>query len=82
MKLCLSRLEHAGLPVNQPYEQLATFIAEIDDKITQMRAEQEATSRSIIQDQRAATLAETDKANAQSAIKHYWAVIELTCLSV
>ena len=62
MKLCLSRLEHAGLPVNQPYEQLATFIAEIDDKITQMRAEQEATSRSIIQDQkRAATLAETDK---------------------
>ena len=31
MKLCLSRLEQAGLPVNQPYAQLASYIAEIDD---------------------------------------------------
>jgi exonuclease SbcC len=60
MKLCLTKLEQAGLPSNQPFEQLAPFIAGIDDKISQMRAEQEATSRSIQQDQkRAATLNET-----------------------
>lgn len=60
LKLCLAKLEQAGLPSNQPYEQLAPFIAGIDDKIAQMRAEQEATSRSIVQDQkRASTLAET-----------------------
>lgn len=59
MKLCLTKLEQAGLPSNQPFEQLAPFIAGIDDKISQMRAEQEATSRSIQQDQkRASTLAE------------------------
>ncbi len=60
MKLCLTKLEQAGLPSNQPFEQLAPFIAGIDDKISQMRAEQEATSRCIQQDQkRASTLAET-----------------------
>ncbi|HSV48853.1 MAG TPA: hypothetical protein VLH35_00930, partial [Candidatus Acidoferrales bacterium] len=60
MKLCLIKLEQAGLPSNQSFEQLAPFIAGIDDKISHMRAEQEATSRSIQQDQkRAATLTET-----------------------
>lgn len=60
LKLCLTKLEQAGLPSNQPYEQLAPFIAGIDDRIAQMRAEQEATSRSIAQDQkRASTLADT-----------------------
>jgi exonuclease SbcC len=59
LKLYLTKLEQAGLPSNQPYEQLAPFIAGIDDKIAQMRAEQEATSRSIVLDQkRAATLVE------------------------
>jgi DNA repair protein SbcC/Rad50 len=60
MKLCLSKLEQAGLPSNQPFEQLAPFLAGLEDKISQMRAEQEATSRGIQQDQkRAATLVET-----------------------
>jgi DNA repair protein SbcC/Rad50 len=60
MKLCLTKLEQAGLPSNQPFEQLAPLIAGIDDQISQMRAEQEATSRCITQDQkRASTLAET-----------------------
>jgi exonuclease SbcC len=60
MKLCLTKLEQAGLPSNQPFEQLAPFIAGIDEKISQMRGEQEATSRCIQQDQkRASTLAET-----------------------
>jgi len=60
MKLCLGKLEQAELPANQPPEHLAHLIAEIDDKIAQLRAEQEATSRSIQQDQkRAQTLMET-----------------------
>ncbi|MGE5556330.1 MAG: AAA family ATPase [Methanocella sp.] len=60
MQLCLGKLEQAGLPSNQSPEQLAKHIAEIDDKIAQLRAEQEATSRSIQQDQkRATTLIET-----------------------
>lgn len=60
MKLCLGRLEQAGLPANQPPEQLAQLITEIDDKITHLRAEQEATTRSIQQDQkRVQTLMET-----------------------
>jgi DNA repair exonuclease SbcCD ATPase subunit len=60
MKLCISKLEQAGLPANQPFDQLSPFLAGLDDKISQMRAEQEATSRGIQQDQkRAATLVET-----------------------
>lgn len=60
LKLCLSKLEQAGVPSNQSFEQLAPLIADIDDKISQMKAEQEATSRCIVQDQkRAATLTET-----------------------
>jgi exonuclease SbcC len=60
LKLCLTKLEQAGVPSNQPFENLAPLIAEIDDKISQLKAEQEATSRCIVQDQkRATTLAET-----------------------
>jgi DNA repair protein SbcC/Rad50 len=60
LKLCLAKLEQVGLPSNQPFEQLVSLISGFDDKISQMRAEQEATSRSISQDQkRASTLAET-----------------------
>ncbi|MCW3983849.1 MAG: SMC family ATPase [Candidatus Bathyarchaeota archaeon] len=59
MKLCLAKLEQAGLPTNQPFEQLSAYLAGFDDKIAQLRAEQEATSRSLQQDQkRAATLSE------------------------
>jgi DNA repair protein SbcC/Rad50 len=60
IKLCLTKLEQAGLPTNQQFEQLASCLAGFDEKITTLRAEQEATSRSMQQDQkRAATLAET-----------------------
>lgn len=62
MKLCIGKLEQAGLPTNQPYEQLSACLAGFDDKISQLRAEQEATSRSLQQDQkRAATLSEATK---------------------
>jgi exonuclease SbcC len=62
MKLCLDKLGQAGLPTNQPFEQLSTYLAGFDDKISQLRAEQEATSRNLQQDQkRAATLAEASQ---------------------
>jgi exonuclease SbcC len=52
IKLCLGKLEAAGLPTNLPLEQLSTYLAGFDEKITAMRAEQEATTRSIQQDQK------------------------------
>jgi DNA repair protein SbcC/Rad50 len=62
IKLCLGKLEQAGLPINQPFEQLGAYLVGFDDKISQLRAEQEATSRSMQQDQkRAATLAEASQ---------------------
>ena len=46
--MCLSKLEQAGLPTNQPIEELGSCLAGFDDKISSsMRAEQEATSRSM-----------------------------------
>jgi exonuclease SbcC len=62
MKLCLVKLEQAGLPVNQPFEQLGSCLAGFDDKISSLKAEQEATSRSMQTDQkRVGQLAEEDK---------------------
>jgi exonuclease SbcC len=59
IKQCLVKLDQAGLPTNQPFEQLSNSLTGIDDKISQLRGEQEATSRSLQQDQkRAATLSE------------------------
>ncbi|MCW4003187.1 MAG: SMC family ATPase [Candidatus Bathyarchaeota archaeon] len=59
MKLCLSKLEQAGLPTNQSLEQLGASLAAFDDKISSLKAEQEATSRSLQTDQkRAVSLAE------------------------
>ena len=40
MKLCLAKLEQAGLPTNQPFEQLGIYLSGFDDKISQLRAEQ------------------------------------------
>jgi DNA repair protein SbcC/Rad50 len=45
MKMCLSKLEEAGLPSNQPMEQLGYCLAGFDDKISSLKAEQEATNR-------------------------------------
>jgi DNA repair protein SbcC/Rad50 len=61
-KLCLERLEQSGLQANQPLEQLNTCLAGFDDKISNLKAEQEATSRSMQTDQkRVAQLASEDK---------------------
>jgi exonuclease SbcC len=52
MKLCVVKLGQAGVPNNLPVEQVGAYLAGFDEKITAMRAEQEATSRSIQQDQK------------------------------
>ena len=52
MKMCLEKLGQAGLPTNQPLEQLGSCLAEFDDRISSLKAEQEATSRSMQTDQK------------------------------
>jgi exonuclease SbcC len=61
-KMCLHKLEQAGLPTNQSMEQLGSFLVGFDDKISSLKAEQEATSRSMQTDQkRAGQLSEESK---------------------
>lgn len=61
-KLCLTKLEQAGLPTNQPFDQLSPFLASFDDKISSLRGEQEAASKGIQTDQkRISQLAQEDK---------------------
>ncbi len=62
MKTCLNKLEQAGLSINQHVELLGSTIAGFDDKISGLKAEQEATSRSMQTDQkRAVSLTEESK---------------------
>ncbi len=62
VKACLSKLEQAGLPTNQPIEQLSSCLAEFDDKISSLKADQEATARSMQTDKkRSGELAEESK---------------------
>lgn len=51
-KICKSKLEQAGLPASQPFEALGSFLVSFDDKISTMKAEQEATLRSLQTDQK------------------------------
>ena len=62
IKQCLFKLEQAGLPTNQTIDALGLLLGGFDEKITSMRAEQEATMRSMQQDQkRAGSLTEESK---------------------
>jgi exonuclease SbcC len=62
VKACLGKLEQAGLPINQPMELLGSCLAGFDDKISSLKAEQEATTRSMQTDQkRILQLAEESK---------------------
>ncbi|MGD0645661.1 MAG: SMC family ATPase [Candidatus Bathyarchaeia archaeon] len=61
-KVCLNKLEQAGLPVNQPVESLHASLAAFDDKISSLRADQEATSRNLQTDKkRAVSLSQENK---------------------
>ena len=62
IKMCWGKLEQAGLPDNLPIEQLSSCLAGFDDKISTLKAEQEATSRSMQTDKkRAVDLAQESK---------------------
>ena len=62
MKMCFSKLEQAGLPVNQPIESLRSSLIAFDDKISNLKADQEATSRNLQTDKkRAVSLAQENK---------------------
>ncbi|MCL1966154.1 MAG: SMC family ATPase [Candidatus Bathyarchaeota archaeon] len=60
--LYLTKLEQAGLPPNQPFDQIAPFLAVFDDKIGSLRGEQEAATKGIQIDQkRTSQLSHEDK---------------------
>ncbi|MGD0450871.1 MAG: SMC family ATPase [Candidatus Bathyarchaeia archaeon] len=62
MKICLSKLEQAGLQINQPTESLHSSLVAFDDKISGLRADQEATSRNLQTDKkRAVSLSQESK---------------------
>ena len=62
MKMCLGKLEQAGLPINQPAESLRSSLITFDDKISGLRADQEATSRNLQTDKkRAVSLSQESK---------------------
>ena len=51
-KACLGKLEQAGLSTNQPVEALHSSLAAFDDKISSLKADQEATSRNLQTDKK------------------------------
>ncbi len=56
------KLQQTGLPSDQSLEELRITLSSFDDKISTLKAEQEATSRSMQQDQkRSASLEKEDK---------------------
>jgi exonuclease SbcC len=62
IKVCLNKLEQAGLPVNQPMEQIGSCLVSLDDRISNLKAEQEATVRNLQTDKkRAISLSEESK---------------------
>jgi len=61
-KACWSKLEQAGLPINQPVESLRSFLCAFDDKISGLRAEQEAASKNMqVDKKRLVSLAQENK---------------------
>ena len=52
LKMCLSKLEQTGLPTNLPVEQVGSFLAGFDDRISSLKGEQEATLRSMQTDKK------------------------------
>ncbi|HEX9262036.1 MAG TPA: hypothetical protein VF893_05860, partial [Candidatus Bathyarchaeia archaeon] len=57
------KLEDAGIPSNQTIEALRTILHEYDDRASSLKAEQEATSRSLQADQKRVTQISTETEN-------------------
>ena len=53
-KVCLDKLEQAGFPTDQPIEAMHSSLASFDDKISSLRADQEATLRNLQTDKKRA----------------------------
>lgn len=52
VKSCKDKLEEAHVPTNKPVDSLRSCLTALDDRISDLKAEQEATSRSLQQDQK------------------------------
>jgi exonuclease SbcC len=52
IKSCREKLEEANVSPNQPVDSLRSCLIALDDRISSLKAEQEATSRSLQQDQK------------------------------
>ncbi len=63
IKACKSKLEEAGVPADQPVEALRPYLLGLDDKISSLKAEQEATSRNMQADQKRVSQLSTETEN-------------------
>jgi exonuclease SbcC len=63
IKSCRSRLEEVGVPANESSDELRRFLLAFDDRISSMKAEQEATSRSMLTDQKRVTQLSSETEN-------------------
>jgi len=63
VKSCRGKLEEAHVPVDQPVDSLRSCLLALDDRISSLRAEQEATSRSLKQDQKRVSQLSTETEN-------------------
>lgn len=63
MTSCKNKLEEAQVPANQPVESLRPYLLALDDKISSLKAEQEATSRNMQADQKRVTQLSTETEN-------------------
>ena len=63
IKTCKNKLEELGIPSNQTLDGLRTFLLGFDDRISSLKAEQEATSRSLQIDQKRVMQLSTETEN-------------------
>lgn len=63
LKTCCDKLAETGVQPNQPMNALRECLAAFDDKISTLKAEQEATSRSMQTDQKRVTQLSTETDN-------------------
>ncbi len=63
IKTCKGKLEELGVPSNQSGEMLRQVLHDFDDRISNLKAEQEATSRSMQTDQKRLLQLSTEKDN-------------------
>jgi DNA repair exonuclease SbcCD ATPase subunit len=63
MTACKSKLEEAQVPANQPVEALRLYLLAFDDRISSLKAEQEATSRNMQADQKRVAQLSTETEN-------------------